>query len=210
MFSIGLFAMAMLAGMTYKQVPDPAIFAQTTNMSIPPAAPSVITPATSADIPALVTLVNSAYRGEAGQQGWTHEAHLIAGSRTNAAGIEELLNTPGATILKYTAPTGALLGCVYLQQQANTLYLGLLSVLPIQQGTGIGKHLLSAADDYARRHQCTVIHITVITARAELLAWYERHGYRRTGELQPFHAGEKFGIQKQTLELAVLEKPIPS
>lgn len=169
-----------------------------------------ITPATPADIPALVALVNSAYRGEDGQQGWTHEGHLIAGSRTNAAGIEELLDSPGATILKYTSPTGALLGCVFLQQQAGKLYLGLLSVLPTQQGTGIGKQLLAAADDYARRHHCTAIHITVITARPELLAWYERHGYRRTGELQPFHAGEKFGIQKQPLELAVLEKPIPA
>jgi GNAT superfamily N-acetyltransferase len=169
-----------------------------------------ISPAGPPDIPALVILVNNAYRGEDGQQGWTHEGHLIAGSRTNAAGIGELLNNPGATILKYTGPAGSLLGCVYLQQQAGMLYLGLLSVLPVQQGAGIGKRLLAAADDYARTHKCNRIHITVITARPELLAWYERHGYRRTGELQPFHAGEKFGIQKQKLELAVLEKPIPA
>lgn len=179
-------------------------------MPISPASSPMITPATPADIPALVTLVNSAYRGEGGQQGWTHEGHLIAGARTNAAGIEELLNNPGATILKYTDPNGALLGCVYLQEQPGKLHLGLLSVLPTHQGAGTGKQLLSAADDYARRHQCTAIQITVITARPELLAWYERHGFHRTGELQPFHAGEKFGIQKQTLELAVLEKPIPA
>ena len=169
-----------------------------------------ITPAAPTDIPALVTLVNRAYRGEEGQQGWTSEGHLIAGSRTNSAGIEELLNSPGATLLKYTSPTGALLGCVYLQQEAGKLYLGLLSVLPAQQGAGIGKQLLTAADDFARRHHCTRIEITVITARPELIAWYERHGYQRTGEIQPFHAGEKFGIQKQPLELAVLEKPIPA
>jgi GNAT superfamily N-acetyltransferase len=152
--------------------------------------------------------VNSAYRGEDGQQGWTHEAHLISGSRTNKTGIEELLNTPRATILKYSSPTGTLLGCVYLQQNSGRLYLGLLSVLPAQQNTGIGKELLAAADHYARRHNCTRIQITVITARPELIAWYERHGYRRTGELQPFHGGEKFGIQRQALDLAVLEKPI--
>jgi len=184
-------------------------------MSITPDAPgaaanSTITPAGPADIPALVTLVNSAYRGEDGQQGWTSEGHLIAGSRTNAAGIEELLNGPDATLLKYTSPTGTLLGCVYLQREAGKLYLGLLSVLPGQQGAGIGKQLLAAADDFARHHRCTCIQITVITARPELVAWYERHGYRRTGEIQPFHAGEKFGIQKQKLELAVLEKPIPA
>jgi GNAT superfamily N-acetyltransferase len=169
-----------------------------------------ITPATAADIPALVALVNNAYRGEAGEQGWTSEGHLISGARTAAAGIDELLQTPGATLLKYTDPAGALLGCVYLQQQGDLLYLGLLSVLPTQQNAGIGKQLLAAADDYARHHHCTHIHITVITARPELLAWYERHGYQRTGELQPFHGGEKFGAAKQTLELAVLEKPIPA
>jgi len=169
-----------------------------------------ITPATTADISALVPLVNGAYRGEEGQTGWTSEGHLITGTRTSAAGIEELLNNPGATILKYTDPTGTLLGCVYLQLQADRLYLGLLSVLPAQQNAGIGKQLLAAADEYARRHHCTHIQITVITARTELVAWYERHGYVRTGELQPFHAGEKFGITKQNIELAVLEKPVPA
>jgi len=169
-----------------------------------------IIPATAADISALVPLVNSAYRGEEGQSGWTSEGHLIAGARINAAGIEELLNNPGATILKYIGPTGTVLGCVYLQQEADRLYLGLLSVLPAQQNAGIGKQLLAAADEYALRHQCSHIQITVITARPELVAWYERHGYVRTGELQPFHAGEKFGVTKQKIELAVLEKPIPA
>jgi len=171
---------------------------------------AVITPATPDDIPALVPLVNSAYRAEDGQQGWTHESHLLSGARTNAAGIEELLQISGAVILKYTGAHNTILGCVYLQKESPRLYLGLLSVLPSHQNAGIGKQLLAAADDYARRHHCTHIHITVITARHELLAWYERHGYKRTGEIEPFHAGEKFGIQKQKLELAVLEKPIPA
>ncbi|GGB00369.1 GNAT family N-acetyltransferase [Puia dinghuensis] len=169
-----------------------------------------ITSAGPADIPALVALVNSAYRSEGGQQGWTHESHLISGSRTDAAGIQELLQTPGAVILKYPDASGVILGCVYLQQEGDTLYLGLLSVQPAQQNAGIGRRLLAAADDYACRHHCKAINITVISVRHELLAWYQRHGYRRTGEIKPFHAGEKFGIQKQPLELVVLEKPIPA
>ena len=167
-----------------------------------------ITPAGPADIPALVLLVNSAYRGLDGQQGWTNEAHLIGGPRTFAADLEELLQNPGATILKCTAPDGTILGCVYLQTQGDKLFLGLLSVLPSQQNAGTGKLFLAAADDYARLHHCTCIHITVISVRPELIAWYERHGYRRTGELEPFHAGDRFGTQKQKLELAVLEKPL--
>jgi ribosomal protein S18 acetylase RimI-like enzyme len=169
-----------------------------------------ITPATPADIPALVPLVNAAYRGqgEDSPKGWTSESHLISGARTNAAGIAEILQNPDSVILKCIAKNGTLLGCVHLEKQEEKLYLGMLSVWPQAQGEGIGKHLLSAATDYAATSNCKKIHITVISARPELIAWYERHGYQRTGEIQSFHHGEKFGIQKQPLELVVLEKPI--
>jgi ribosomal protein S18 acetylase RimI-like enzyme len=167
-----------------------------------------ITPATATDIPTLVPLVNAAYRGEDGQQGWTTESHLIKGARTNAEGITELLQAPHSVILKCLEKDGSLAGCVHLEQQDEKLYLGLLSVWPQLQGRGIGKHLLAAAADHAKNNNCAHIRITVISARPELIAWYERHGYRRTGEIQPFHHGEKFGIQKQPLELAVLEKSV--
>ena len=168
------------------------------------------TPANPADIPALVPLVNAAYRGqgEDSPKGWTSESHLISGARTNAAGITELLQAPHSIILKCMADNGTLLGCVHLEKQEEKLYLGMLSVWPQRQGEGIGKHLLSAATDHAAKSNCKKIHITVISARPELIAWYERNGYQRTGETQPFHHGEKFGIQKQPLELIVLEKPV--
>jgi ribosomal protein S18 acetylase RimI-like enzyme len=169
-----------------------------------------IIPATPTDIPALVPLVNAAYRGQGDDspKGWTSESHLISGARTNAEDITELLQAPHSVMLKYVADNGTLLGCVHLQQQEDKLYLGMLSVLPAHQGEGVGKHLLSAATDYAKEKNCTRIHITVISARPELINWYERHGFQRTGETQPFHHGEKFGIQKQPLELVVLEKSI--
>jgi ribosomal protein S18 acetylase RimI-like enzyme len=168
----------------------------------------IITPATPSDIPALVPLVNAAYRGEDGQKGWTNESHLIKGARTNAEGITELMQAPHSVILKYIDEEGALAGCVHLEKQGNKLYLGLLSVWPNRQGHGIGKHLLAAAVNHARKNESTHIRITVITARPELIALYERHGYQKTGEVQSFHIGERFGIQKQPLELIVLEKQI--
>lgn len=163
--------------------------------------------ATSADIPALTRLVNSAYRGEGG---WTNESHLLDGTRTNEAGIAELMQQPDSMILKYVGleDTEMAAGCVYLHKQGDKLYLGMLSVDPTRQGSGIGKDLLEAAIVYAREIGCVRIRITVIAVRSELIAWYERHGYRRTGEVEPFHAGEKFGIQKQPLELVVLEKEV--
>ena len=168
----------------------------------------IITPATPSDIPALVPLVNAANRGADGQKGWTNESHLIKGARTNAEGITELMQAPHSVILKYIDQEGQLAGCVHLEKQGNKLYLGLLSVWPHTQGQGIGKQLLAAAVNHARKNKSTHIRITVLSARPELIAWYERHGYQRTGEIQPFHHGEKFGIQKQPLELVVLERPV--
>jgi ribosomal protein S18 acetylase RimI-like enzyme len=156
------------------------------------------------DIPGLVPLVNSAYRGEGG---WTNESHLIGGPRTRAADLEELMRDPEGVILTGWEE-GELAGCVYLQRQGEQLYLGLLSVWPARQGKGVGKALMAAGMAYARQQGCAVIRITVISVREELIAWYERHGFRRTGEVTPFHAGERFGAQKRPLELAVLERKV--
>jgi ribosomal protein S18 acetylase RimI-like enzyme len=163
-----------------------------------------IRPATIGDVPELVRLVNSAYRGEGG---WTGEAHLIGGPRTGEADVEELVQDSGGVIL--TDWEGdELTGCVYLKKEGEKIYLGMLSVWPAKQGLGIGKRLMAAAAEYAGEQHCKAIRITVISVRAELIAWYERHGFRRTGEMERFHAGEKFGIQKRRLELAVLEKEV--
>src|SRR5580692_2706980 len=160
--------------------------------------------ATGDDIKDLVRLVNSAYRGEGG---WTGEAQLIGGPRTRAADVEELLREPVGVIL-----TGwerdELAGCVYLKQEGEKLYLGMLSVWPARQGAGIGKRLMAAAGEYAVERHCKAIRITVISVREELIAWYERHGFRRTGEVEPFHAGDRFGTLKRPLELVVLEKVV--
>jgi ribosomal protein S18 acetylase RimI-like enzyme len=162
------------------------------------------------DIPGIARLVNGAYRGIDSKTGWTHEAHLLEGNRTNEAGISELLKGHDGIILKCLSEEGVLAGCVYLQKQGDRLYLGMLSVFPEFQGGGIGKRLLRASDDYARKMGCSNVHMMVISLRVELIEWYERHGYQRTGETQPFHHGTKFGIQRQPLELVVLEKAIPA
>src|ERR1700761_6112786 len=163
-----------------------------------------ITPALSSDIPVLVRLVNSAYRGSDGRRGWTHEIDLIGGDRTHPLDMAELMEDKASVILKYVSSDDQLVGCVYLQPQGDRLYLGMLSVDPDMQAGGIGKALLAAAVDYAVAHGCGRISITVLHLRHELITWYERHGYERTGEVEPFHAGERFGTQKVPLELVVL------
>ncbi|HET6256741.1 MAG TPA: alpha/beta fold hydrolase [Puia sp.] len=161
-----------------------------------------IRPAKFEDADDLVKLVNSAYRGEGG---WTGEGHLIGGPRTRVVDVEELLREPDGVVLTGWEG-GELAGCVHLKKVGEKLYLGMLSVWPAKQGMGVGKVLMSAAAEYARKQGCKAIRITVITVRDELIAWYERQGFRRTGEVEPFHAGDRFGTQKVRLELAVLEK----
>jgi len=122
--------------------------------------------------------------------------------------VTNLLKKPGVVFLKYLNEEGKLEGCVLLNKRDNRVYLGMFSVSPLAQGKGIGKKLLAAADDYAREHNCTSIYMTVITVREELIAWYERNGYRKTGKVLPFPVDERFGIPTQPLEMLVLEKHI--
>ena len=159
------------------------------------------------DITSLVALMDSAYRGENSKQGWTSEADLFIGNkRTDETTVANLIKKPGSVFLKYLNEEGILEGCVFLHKKDNRLYLGMFSVSPSAQGKGIGKKLLAAADDYAIEHGCTSIYMTVITVREELIAWYERNGYQKSGRVLPFPVDERYGVPKQPLEMLVLEK----
>ncbi|AFK01784.1 GCN5-related N-acetyltransferase [Emticicia oligotrophica DSM 17448] len=168
----------------------------------------MISKANISDIPALNLLVNSAYRGESSKKGWTTEEHLLDGIRTDEESLEELLTNPNATILKYSE-NDKILGCVYLEKQADKLYLGMLTVSPELQGAGIGKKLIKAAEQLAREEDLEKVSMTVISVRKELIEFYERRGYQSTGERKPFPMDNpKFGLPKQVLEFIVMEKKI--
>jgi len=169
---------------------------------------SKISTIVAADIPALVAIINSAYRGTASKKGWTTEADLLDGLRVNEETLTAMLKTPGAVILKCSSDSNEIEGCVYLEKQDNKLYLGLLTVLPEIQAKGIGKILLQAAVEYAQHLRLKSICITVISVRTELIAWYERQGYQKTGDTKPFPADNKLVIPKQPLELLVMEKAL--
>lgn len=171
--------------------------------------PKDISPASAADIPALLTLLNKAYRGEASQQGWTSEAHLIAGEkRTDEETLAGLFKDPNSLFLKHSDTNHVINGCVNLQKKEHRLYLGMLSVSPTQQGSGIGKKLLQAAEIHARQMGVHTIYMTVISVRDELIDWYKRHGYADTGVREPFMEDERSGKHLQKLEFMVLEKKL--
>jgi ribosomal protein S18 acetylase RimI-like enzyme len=166
-----------------------------------------ISVAQSEEIPALTNLINAAYRGEGSAKAWTTEKEFFDGVRTNEKALTKLLADENAVMLKYTDDSKRITGCVYLQKQDNKIYLGLLSVSPDAQASGVGKKLFQAADEYAYENNFNKITMTVISVRHELIAWYKRRGYKHTGEIIPFPEDE-INTPNQPLELLVFEKEI--
>jgi ribosomal protein S18 acetylase RimI-like enzyme len=167
-------------------------------------------PATAADVPALVALVNSAYRGDSSRAGWTTEADLLDGQRTDAQAITEEIARPDSVILVHVEDD-APVACVHLERTGEDCYLGMLTVNPTMQGSGLGRQLLTAAERWAAENwRSRSMHMLVITQRADLIGWYERRGYRRTGERRPFPYGdERFGLPRRSdLEFEMLCKPL--
>lgn len=163
--------------------------------------------ATLQDAKQIEKLLNSAYRGESSRKGWTTEADLIAGDRrTDEATVIDVMQQPGSVILKYSNEQGNIIGTVNLQKHGNRLYLGMFSVSPTEQGSGIGKQLLKAAEEYAQKVQCNSIYMSVISVRKELIDWYKRNGYAETGERKPFAEDDLTGKHLQPLEFLILEK----
>ena len=166
-------------------------------------------PATATDLPALHALVERAYRGDSARRGWTHEADLLGGQRTDLAALEAMLADPAQRLLVFR-DNEALIACVLLADRGSGLaYLGMITVDPDRQGTGFGRLLLAAAEDHAASDfAASRIEMTVIVQRPELIAWYERRGYRLTGERRPFPAADpRFGLPRRgDLEFAVLVK----
>jgi len=160
------------------------------------------------DIAELANLVNSAYRGESSKKGWTTEADLLDGQRTDQKTLEELIQKNGSIILSARNEAAQIIGCVYLQQEDHQLYLGMLTVAPDIQAKGIGKYLMLAAENYAREIKCTSIIMKVIDIRHELIDWYKRKGYQSTGRTTPFPSDPAFGLPKIPLQFIELEKKL--
>ncbi len=164
--------------------------------------------ATTNDIPALIALVTSAYRGDASRQGWTTEADLLDGNRIDSDVLARDIERPGSRVL-LAERDGDLLACAHVAEEDGAGYFGMFSVSPELQGTGVGKALLAEAERVAQEEwRLPSMRMTVIDVRDELIAFYERRGYARTGIKKPFPYGDaRFGIPlRDDLRFEILEK----
>lgn len=160
------------------------------------------------DIPKLIALINVSYRSDI-KGAWTTEAHLFdeGGRRVDVQELETFWVGSGNHILKYEE-AGALLGTVSLTEKEDTLYLGTLAVSPLSQGKGIGKKLLTVAVELARTQAKKQMMLTVISVRKDLISWYEKYGFRKTGNTTPFPQ-EGLRLSKPVCKLYMEEMVLP-
>ncbi len=152
-----------------------------------------------ADAEDIVALVESAYRGEASRAGWTTEADLLDGQRTDVDAVRAASVTDGVRIV-LAESAGDLVACAQLDRQADLAWFGMYAVRPRLQGQGIGTALLAECERIARDEWgCRQMCMSVIWTRAELIAFYARRGFRDSGERKPFPYGEpRFGLPRRS------------
>ncbi|MFJ6461270.1 GNAT family N-acetyltransferase [Streptomyces sp. NPDC091387] len=168
--------------------------------------------ATDTDVPALVELIQSAYRGDSSRAGWTTEADILQGRRTDPQGVRAVVEAPGSRML-VVERDGVPVACCQLEHRGEAAYFGMFAVRPSLQGGGLGKVIIAEAERTVREGWgVREMHMTVISVREDLIAWYERRGYRRTGKMSPFPYGdERFGIpQRDDLAFELLVKDLPT
>lgn len=166
--------------------------------------------AEAADVPAIVALVESAYRGDASRVGWTTEADLLGGQRTDVDDITSILAEPDTSLL-LVLEGGVILGCVLMRREPDGLYVGMLAVRPQLQARGLGRRLLAEAEARGRREfGARHARMTVIEQRRDLIAWYQRRGYVDTGHTEPFpYDNPRFGMPKRDdLRFIVMAKDL--
>lgn len=168
--------------------------------------------AVDADATTLAALVHSAYRGDTSRQGWSSEADLLDGQRISVDDVRAIIAEPEAFVLVGLDDDGSILACCELRHsRAGVGYFGMFAVRPGRTGGGIGRTVMAEAERRAvERWAVTSMEMTVIAQRSELIAWYERLGYTRTGATKPFPYGDpRFGDPKRDdLHFVVLAKPL--
>jgi GNAT superfamily N-acetyltransferase len=174
----------------------------------------VLTKATEADYAEIIDLANLAYRGREGTTpSWNIEKGIVGGERLNDSLLrDELAAKPNGALLIYRDdPEGPLLGTAWLNPEGDGGWsLGLLTVHPDLQNRQLGRQLLSAVEDYARERGANRIIIGVLHVRDTLMQWYERRGYRKTGETEPWpHDDRRVGTPLvDDLRFVILEKEL--
>lgn len=162
--------------------------------------------ASKLDASEIAALVNKAYRPLLHQRGWTHEADLVTGDRTSPEQVLSLFG-PQSSILVLDQAS-MIVACVHVQGYASNAYIGMLATEPDCQNRGLGKKMLACAEQYAvEQFKATTFKMSVLSSRAELISFYERRGYVRTGHIESYPVFSGVGQPLvDDLQVEILEK----
>ena len=162
------------------------------------------------DAGAIAQLVNEAYRPKTGDGGWTHESDLVSGNRTNTEQVESLIKQENSVVLLGLHGT-TVVACVHTEKDGTSANIGMLAVSPTLQGAGAGKEVLAFAEAYtAKNFGSENFAMVVVAERTELISFYLRRGYEKTGNMMEYPLGTGVGTPKfNTLKIEVLHKKNP-
>jgi len=164
--------------------------------------------ATPADVERVHTLIELAYRGSVAARGWTNETELLEGPRSTLGEIAGIIADPQSRFVMAVA-NGALIATALIRKYQDGAYFGMFAVDPRMQLGGVGKMHISRCEADARRlWNARFLRLRVISLRDELISWYERRGFVRTGEHEPFPFHEAPGALRTDFDLVVLQKPL--
>jgi ribosomal protein S18 acetylase RimI-like enzyme len=183
--------------------------------------------ASQADVPALVDLIERAYRGPETAGTWKSEAHLLKGPRTHAAELAALIARADSHFL-VAELDGKLAGCCLLQSlgspppaasdrpderpaprtlETGAAYFGMFAINPAIHSSGLGKTVLAEAERRVRDlWNAKAMVMTVINLRTELIGYYERRGYALTGHRHPFPFTDTTGEVTRDFDLVEMKK----
>lgn len=161
-----------------------------------------------ADVPHVAALIERAYRGPAAAKGWTNESTLLEGPRSSPGEVEQLIRDPDARFV--VARDGdTMVACALIKKSGDGAYFGMFAIDPDRQGGGLGKAMMAQSETSARTlWGARFIKLSVISLRDELIAWYQRRGYVRTGVSEPFPFDTATGALRTDFDLVELNKPL--
>lgn len=165
------------------------------------------------DFSQLLGLINRAYR-ENTARSWTNEAELVAGLRIDEQQLQQALADQDFHLyvaeIDHEHSNSTIVACVGLSFHLNEVEIGTFSVDPILQNTGIGKRVLTFAEEQALLIQPNLegYVMYVLDVRAELLAYYQRRGYSPTDLKIPYPIEANVGQPLRHIELQQMLKTI--
>ncbi|MCU4529477.1 GNAT family N-acetyltransferase [Acinetobacter sp. P1(2023)] len=161
------------------------------------------------DIPQLVDLINKSYREQQGRS-WTTELEWVKGLRITEHQLEEQLQLRNSTLLIAETEFSNIVACIGLTFENSQVEIGTFCTDPQVQNMRVGRSVLEYAEQYALKEDphLTNAVMYVLDVRSELIAYYERRGYVKTGNEQPYPFEANVGVPIVPIKLVEMKKDL--